>query len=105
MDTLRLAIPRNQYTDDEMISQLRVIGAFFVAKGFADLKGGLEPIEYVDNGFYHFGATYNFNDKEEFDLTVAKLNQMSKVLVENEPKPTKGYGFLRQGSSIWTWSK
>lgn len=71
-----------------------------MANGFANLKAGLEPIDYVDSGFYHFGATYNYLDREEFDETVEKLNQLSKVLVENEPKPTKGFGFLRQGSSI-----
>ena len=34
---------------------------------FEKLKGGLHPIDYVDNGFYHFGGAYNILDQKEFD--------------------------------------
>ncbi|XP_064632604.1 tryptophanase-like [Lineus longissimus] len=66
LDALRLAIPRNLYSDDELISQLSVIGEAFVRGAFRSLKAGLSPIDYIDNGFYHFGAKYNFVDEEEF---------------------------------------
>jgi tryptophanase len=70
IDALRLAIPRNQYTDDELISQLSVIGQAYTRRVFTSAKGGLSPIDYTDNGFYHFGAEYNLLDSIEFFILV-----------------------------------
>ena len=67
MDSLRLAIPRNEYRDNQMISYLSIIGEAFSRGDFEKLKGGLHPIDYVDNGFYHFGGAYNILDQKEFD--------------------------------------
>ena len=60
MDSLRLAVPRCEYTDEYLISYLSVIGQAFANGDFKNLTGGLIPLEYVDNGFYHFGGHYEF---------------------------------------------
>ena len=78
MDSLRLAVPRNQYSDNEMMSQLMVIGEAFSSGLFKDLEGGLYPKEYIDNGFYHFGGEYDFRNPSEFNDTVALLKNILK---------------------------
>jgi len=60
MDSLRLAIPRNQYENEKIISYLSVIARAFQNGKFQQLKGGLKPLNYIDNGFYHFGGIYEF---------------------------------------------
>ena len=67
IDSLRLAVPRNQYESEKMIAILSIIGTAFKNGNFKDLKGGLKPINYVDDGFFHFGGSYEFNNKDEFD--------------------------------------
>lgn len=79
MDSLRLAIPRNEYRDEQMISYLSIIGEAYANGDFKQLKGGLLPIDFVDNGFYHFGGSYNMVDGQEFD-------QMCKILKEKAEK-------------------
>ena len=56
MDSLRLAIPRNEYSDKELISYLSVLGEVYSKGDFSKLMSGLIPLNYVDNGFYHFGG-------------------------------------------------
>jgi hypothetical protein len=63
MDSLRLAIPRNEYSDKELISYLSVIGEVYSRGDFKKLKNGDIPLNYVDNGFYHFGGQYHFVDE------------------------------------------
>lgn len=80
MDSLRLAIPRNEYRDEQMIAYLSIIGEAFARGDFEQLKGGLAPIEYVDNGFYHFGGSYNQIDDQEFNKMCEFLkNKASQV--------------------------
>ena len=67
MDPLRLAIPRLEYTTEYLLSYLCVIGELYASGKFKELKGGLFPVDYVNKGFYHFGAQYKFEEKEEFD--------------------------------------
>ena len=66
MDSLRLAVPRNEYRDTQMIAYLSIIGDAFAKGEFIHLKGGLAPIDYVDNGFYHFGGSYDMIDNSEY---------------------------------------
>ena len=66
IDSLRLAVPRNQYESEKMIAFLSVIGEAFKNGDFKNLSGGLKPLDYVDNGFYHFGGNYEYIDKFEF---------------------------------------
>jgi len=82
MDSLRLAIPRNQYSDDELMSSLMVIGEAFASGLFERLEGGLYPKNYVDNGFYHFGGEYEFRKMAEFNATVTLL----KVIQDAQQK-------------------
>jgi tryptophanase len=77
MDSLRLAIPRNQYSDDEMISQLIVIAEAYTSGLFQNVQGGLYPKDYIDNGFYHFGGEYDFRKPDEFSETVRVLKNIS----------------------------
>lgn len=76
MDSLRLAIPRNQYSSSEIMSQLQVLGEAFRRGAFEKLNSGLYPKNYIDNGFYHFGADYSFKKREEFESTVTLLKQI-----------------------------
>lgn len=77
MDSLRLAIPRNQYSDDEMLSQLIVIAEAYTRGHLSNVQGGLYPKDYIDNGFYHFGGEYDFRKPEEFNQTVRMLKEIS----------------------------
>lgn len=58
MDSLRMAIPRETYTNDQLLSRLSIFGKAHKEGIFKNLKGGLVPVDYVDDGFYHFGAKY-----------------------------------------------
>jgi len=75
MDSLRLAIPRNEYTAEQMISYLSIIGEAFARGNFKEMKGGLTPIDFVDTGFYHFGGSYNIIDDSEFDKMCELLKE------------------------------
>eukprot|EP00356_Strombidium_inclinatum_P005662 CAMPEP_0170492586 /NCGR_PEP_ID=MMETSP0208-20121228/12468_1 /TAXON_ID=197538 /ORGANISM="Strombidium inclinatum, Strain S3" /LENGTH=247 /DNA_ID=CAMNT_0010768353 /DNA_START=912 /DNA_END=1655 /DNA_ORIENTATION=- len=75
MDSLRLAVPRCEYTNEEMIAFLSIIGEAYAEGKFQDLKGGLTPVNYVDNGFYHFGGKYAFHDEAEFTKISSVLRE------------------------------
>lgn len=77
MDSLRLAIPRNQYSADEMLSQLIVVAEAYMQGLLQNVQGGLHAKDYIDNGFYHFGAEYDIRKPEEFHLTVGMLKEIS----------------------------
>jgi len=79
MDSLRLAIPRNQYSDNKLISQLIVIAEAYMCGFLANVQGGLYPKDYIDNGFYHFGGEYDFLKPEEFQETVRMLKEISST--------------------------
>jgi hypothetical protein len=63
IDSLRLAVPRNEYENEKLIAYLSIIGKAYKNGNFKNLKGGLKPLNYVDDGFYHFGGSYEYNDK------------------------------------------
>ncbi|MFA6072605.1 MAG: beta-eliminating lyase-related protein [Candidatus Woesearchaeota archaeon] len=67
MDSLRLAIPRDVYSNNEILSVLNVLGEAFKIGKFKSIKGGLKPRNYVGDGFYHFGGEYDVVDKNEFN--------------------------------------
>jgi len=61
-----------------MIAYLSVVGQLYAEGRFKSLKGGLFPIDYVDNGFYHFGGKYNFEDKKEFEEITEDLRDAAE---------------------------
>ncbi len=75
MDSLRLAVPRCEYSNEQMISFLSIIGEAYAKGKFQELKGGLTPLDYVDNGFYHFGGKYSYHDEEEFRKIATDLRE------------------------------
>lgn len=75
MDSLRLAVPRNEYTNTELLSVLSIMGEFFSNGSFANISSGLLPIDYVDDGFYHFAGSYEFVNRDEFDEIVSRLKK------------------------------
>lgn len=101
MDSLRLAIPRNQYSGDEIISQLMVIGHAFERGIFKEVIGGLYPKEYIDDGFYHFGANYDIRNVEEFDNIVFTFKTVAKVFRNS----TRSFKTLKSGFSEVNWDK
>jgi len=84
MDSLRLAIPRNQYGDSEIISRLSIVGEAHALGLLTSLQGGLCPKDYVDDGFYHFGGEYDYCKPGEFKSTVEQLRRISVRLWKSE---------------------
>ena len=62
-------LPKLAHSDEELISILLPIGEAYARGVFSRLEGGLRPRNYVDDGFYHFGAEYDVIDEAEFDST------------------------------------
>ena len=55
---------------------MNILGRAYQMGMFNSLKGGLIPIDYVSDGFYHFGAKYELVDKKEFDGIVHQIKTM-----------------------------
>lgn len=64
MDSLRLAIPRETYSNEELISRLSLLGKAYQMGLFKNLKGGLIPNDYVNDGFYHFEGRFDLVDRD-----------------------------------------
>ena len=79
MDSLRLAVPREVYNREHLLRALSVVGVAYQIGFFDHLTGGLTPLDYVDNGFYHFGAKYELNDEEEFNETVKRMTLLTSL--------------------------
>lgn len=77
MDSLRLAIPRQTYSREELLERLSILGKAYTKGLFDHLKGGLKPIDYADDGFYHFGAKYEIIDKDEFELILREVGKIN----------------------------
>ncbi len=76
MDSLRLAIPRETYSNKYLYFMLSVIGKAFRQGIFEDVKGGFIPENYVGDGFYHFKSVYKPKDEEEFSRVVGELRAL-----------------------------
>ena len=76
MDSLRLAVPREVYDKDEILAALSVLGEAYQSGLFEHVSGGLTPLDYVDNGFYHFGGKYLLNNEEEFNSVVRQIEKV-----------------------------
>ena len=60
-------VANHWHSDEELESSLMLIGEAYAQGMFSRLEGGLTPLDYVDDGFYHFGAEYDIVNKSEFD--------------------------------------
>jgi len=73
MDSLRLAIPRNQYSTQELINVLSVLGRAYKKGIFEKAKAGLIATDFQDTGFYHFEGAYTAKDEQEFNMLVKEV--------------------------------
>jgi tryptophanase len=81
MDSLRWALPREQYTTAYYDRILAVVGtAYDNGNGvFKNLSPGFTPVGYADTGFYHFEAVYESSSEKvqrEFDSAVRELHAL-----------------------------
>jgi hypothetical protein len=79
MDSLRWALPREQYTTAYYNKVLSAVGiGYDNGNGvFKDLSPGFVPVGYEDTGFYHFEAVYEGSServRREFDTAVHELH-------------------------------
>ena len=73
MDSLRLAIPRETYSTEELYLLLSKIGKAFKEGVFEKLSSGLVPENYLNDGFYHFKGKYKLKDEAEFLEAVERI--------------------------------
>ncbi len=81
MDSLRWALPREQYTTAYYDKILSVVGhAYDRGNGiFGSLSPGFVPVGYEDSGFYHFEAVYETSSQKvwrEFDSAARELHAL-----------------------------
>ncbi len=76
MDSLRYAMPRLAYSDTALNEALMPLAIAYKNGYFKGLTGGLKPVNYNTNGFYHFGGKYEIRDKVEFLDIVKKIREI-----------------------------
>jgi tryptophanase len=84
MDSLRLAIPRKTYTSAYMLKLLSAVGIGFKNGIFENMKGGLEPLNYINDGFYHFKGHYKAKDEKEFNEAARELNSILRIELKKD---------------------
>ena len=66
METVRFALPRNNYDDKVLLGQLEAIGMAYKDGLFAKIKHGLRLKDYKGHNWHFFNTQFEYVDRKEF---------------------------------------